>query len=87
MGVRLGPVVVNAVDEGDDLPAELAPHGTPLRAAAEFRNARRDLHRREALRLAESLDLEQLRLPLIASPLPRQRHRSTSWPMRLGKQA
>ncbi len=29
--------------------------GTPLRAAAEFRNARRALHRREALRLAEAL--------------------------------
>ena len=67
-GLRLGPVVVNAFDQGEDLPAELAPHDTPLRAAAEFRNARRDLHRREALRLAQSLDLEQLRLPLIAAP-------------------
>jgi arsenite/tail-anchored protein-transporting ATPase len=65
-GLRLGPVVVNAYDEGDDLPLESATPGTPLYAAAEFRNARRALHRQEAHRLGESLDLEQIRLPLLA---------------------
>ena len=66
-GLRLGPVVVNAFDEGDDLPLDRATPGTPLYEAAEFRNARRALHRQEAKRLAEALDLEQIRLPLIAA--------------------
>ena len=66
-GLRLGPVVVNAFDEGDDLPLDRATPGTPLHEAAEFRNARRALHRQEAKRLAEALDLEQIRLPLIAA--------------------
>ena len=66
-GLRLGPVVVNAFDEGDDLQVELAPAGSTLRAAAEFRNARRELHRRETERLTDALQLEQLRLPLLAS--------------------
>jgi arsenite-transporting ATPase len=66
--LRLGPVVVNAYDEGGDLPAELAPAGSTLRAAAEFRNGRRALHRREAQRLADDLELEQVRLPLLATP-------------------
>jgi anion-transporting ArsA/GET3 family ATPase len=65
-GLRLGPVVVNGYDEGDELPAGTAPAGSPLRAAAEFRNARRELHRRESKRLHEVLELPQLRLPLIA---------------------
>ncbi|MEP7111826.1 MAG: ArsA family ATPase [Ilumatobacteraceae bacterium] len=64
-GLRLGPVVVNAFDEGEDLPLESATPGTPLYAAAEYRNARRALHRQEAHRLSESLDLEQIRLPLL----------------------
>ncbi len=66
-GLHLGPVVVNAFDEGEDLPLERAKPGTTLYDAAEFRNARRDLHRREAERLAEALDLEQIRLPLLAT--------------------
>ena len=66
-GLRLGPVVVNAFDEGDDLPLDRATIGTPLYEAAEFRNARRALHRHEAQRLAQALDLEQIRLPLIAA--------------------
>jgi arsenite/tail-anchored protein-transporting ATPase len=67
-GLRLGPVVVNAYDEGEELPAELAAAGSPLRAAAEFRNGRRELHRRETKRLAEELELDQVRLPLVATP-------------------
>jgi anion-transporting ArsA/GET3 family ATPase len=66
-GLRLGPVIVNAVDEGEDLAVDRAPEGSPLRAAAEFRNARRALHRRETQRLAESIDIQQIRLPLVAS--------------------
>ena len=66
-GLRLGPVVVNAFDEGEDLAVDAAPHGSPLRAAAEFRNARRALHRREAQRVAESFDIPQIRVPLVAA--------------------
>lgn len=66
--LRLGPIVVNAYDEGGDLPADLAPAGSTLRAAAEFRNGRRELHRKETQRLADELELEQVRLPLLATP-------------------
>jgi anion-transporting ArsA/GET3 family ATPase len=66
-GLHLGPVVVNAFDEGDDLPLERAKPDTALYAAAEFRNARRDLHRGESQRLGEALDLQQIRLPLLAT--------------------
>ncbi len=66
-GLRLGPVVVNAFDAGEDLPVDRAAEGTPVRAAAEFRNARRGLHRRESKRLAETLDLAHICLPLITS--------------------
>ncbi len=66
-GLHLGPVVVNAFDEGDDLPLERAKPDTALYAAAEFRNARRDLHRGESQRLGEALDLHQIRLPLLAT--------------------
>ena len=65
--LHLGPIVVNAFDGGSDLPAAKAPADSPLRAAAEFRNARRALHRREVARLAESLDRPQLRLPIMTS--------------------
>ena len=67
-GLLLGPIVVNAFDEGGDLEADLAEVDTPLRAAADFRNGRRELHRGEALRLADALELEQLRLPLLSTP-------------------
>ena len=66
-GLRLGPAVVNAFDAGEDLPVDRAPEGTPLRAAAEFRNARRGLHRRESKRLTKTLDLPHICLPLITS--------------------
>ncbi len=66
-GLRLGPVFVNAFDEGEDLPFDRTPEGSPLRDAAEFRNARRTLHRHEAQRLADSVDIPQIRLPLVAS--------------------
>jgi arsenite-transporting ATPase len=66
-GFRLGPVFVNAFDQGADLPLDGAAPGSPLRAAAEFRNARRGLHRRESERLTEVLDLQQVRLPLVTA--------------------
>jgi arsenite/tail-anchored protein-transporting ATPase len=62
VGIQLGPVVVNAVDDGDPLPLDTAPAGTTLRAAAEFRNGRRALHRQEVARLGELLAIPQLRL-------------------------
>ncbi len=66
-GLRLGPVVVNAFDEGPDLTIDAAEAGSPLRAAAEFRNARRGLHRRESQRLADTLELPHICLPLVTS--------------------
>lgn len=65
VGVHLAPIVVNAVDDGPLLDAEAAKDGTPMRAAAEFRNARRALHSAERARLAEALDLPQLILPQV----------------------
>ncbi|MCU1503611.1 MAG: putative anion transporting ATPase [Ilumatobacteraceae bacterium] len=66
--VHLGPVVVNAVDVGfgDDLDPAVAPPESPMRAAAEFRNARRELHRGECARLGQDLALAQLHLPVHA---------------------
>lgn len=66
-GLRLGPVVVNAFDQGADLLADRAAANSPLRAAAEFRNARRALHRRESERLGKALELDQIQLPLLAT--------------------
>ncbi len=65
VGAHLAPVVVNAVDDGPLLDASLAPEGSPLREAAEFRNARRALHAAERSRFAELVDLAQLALPLV----------------------
>lgn len=69
IGVRLGPVVVNAVDDGPQLDVALAPEGSPLREAGEFRNARRALHRTERDRLAAELPLPQLTLPQMPGSL------------------
>ncbi len=66
VGVHLAPVVVNAMDDGALLAAEAAPEGSPLRAAAEFRNARRRLHADACDRLASELALPQLHLPQVA---------------------
>jgi anion-transporting ArsA/GET3 family ATPase len=67
VGVHLSPVVVNAVDGGPLLDPEAAPEGSEMRAAAEFRNARRSLHATEQARLAAELDLPQLSLPVVPS--------------------
>jgi len=67
--LHLGPIVVNAFDGGTDLPIEKAPADSPLHAAAEFRNSRRALHRREVARLAELIDGQQIRLPMMPSAM------------------
>jgi arsenite/tail-anchored protein-transporting ATPase len=66
-GMKLGPVVVNAFDEGPDLNLDDVEPDSSLRAAAEFRNARRELHRHESQRLADALDLPHICLPLVTS--------------------
>lgn len=66
VGVHLGPVVVNGVDHGGELPVDAADEGSPMRLAADFRNARRLLHRTECDRLAEQLALPQLHLATVA---------------------
>ena len=65
VGVHLGPVVVNSVDTGAPLDGEAAPADSPMRLAAEFRNARRALHSAECARLADELALPQLHLPTV----------------------
>ncbi|MEN9823990.1 MAG: hypothetical protein RLZ04_2416 [Actinomycetota bacterium] len=75
IGVHLGPLIVNAVDDGPDLDldgpglADTAPEGSALRRAAEFRNARRRLQRTERERLGAELALPQIVLPAVAGAL------------------
>lgn len=68
-GLHLGPIIVNAFEAGELLPVGAAPANSALRAAGEFRNARRELHRRETQRLDESLALPLVRLPALTSPV------------------
>ena len=70
VGVSLGPVVVNGLYpdvELDPAAADGSPHGTALRAAAEFRADRAALQREQLARLAERLPLPQIRLPFVFS--------------------
>jgi arsenite/tail-anchored protein-transporting ATPase len=70
VGVQLGPVVVNAVDVGPELPdpddeslvALLGddPDAEQLRAAARFRRSRRQMEHDEMRRLADALPLPQV---------------------------
>ena len=66
VGVQLGPVVVNGVDDGPpiDIPDGAA---SQLVAAAEYRTARRALHQRELQRLGDEIALPQIVLPQIVS--------------------
>ncbi|MEZ5250796.1 MAG: hypothetical protein R2713_16780 [Ilumatobacteraceae bacterium] len=66
VGVQLGPLVVNGVDDGGDLAIEQTTDPA-LAAAAEFRNARRQLHRREVERLTDLLALPQWHLPQVVT--------------------
>lgn len=66
VGVQLGPIVVNGVDDGAAIDVRRgAP--TVLADAARYRNARRDLHRRALARLDSDLALGQIHLPQVAS--------------------
>jgi len=78
VGVRLGPVVVNAVHEVLDIPAR-APRDTPeitaaerdaLLAVAADRRARQLDERREIARLAAELPLPQVLLPRLPAVDP-----------------
>ena len=68
-GLHLGPIVVNAFEAGELLPVGAAPPDSALRAAGEFRNARRELHRHEVARLDKTLKLPSRRLPALTSPV------------------
>lgn len=69
VGVQLGPVVVNAVDDGLELPSEAAVAsvagsvGDDVIAAAAFRRSRRKMEREELARLTDELPLAQIVLP------------------------
>ena len=54
VGVRLGPAIVNRVDQGPELVITEDAAGTPAGSAAAFTNARREVQRKEIARLAES---------------------------------
>jgi len=74
VGIRLGPIVVNGVDQGTDLPdaddvdVALAAAGLDdevaavLREAAAFRRSRRSMEREALDRLSERLPLGQVRI-------------------------
>lgn len=67
VGVQLGPVVVNQVDDADvpdpgELPARVAADEPELIAAAEFRRARIELQRAELERLDREVPLPQVHL-------------------------
>ena len=73
VGVQLGPVVVNGVDLGVELPAAEATStivgdldadtAVTLTEAADFRRSRREMERQELDRLAEQLPIPQIMLP------------------------
>ena len=82
VGVQLGPVVVNGIDQGVDLPnvdaVEAAVAGldrasaAALVEAATFRRSRREMESEEIGRLAEQLPIAQVTLParLVAGLAP-----------------
>ena len=73
VGVQLGPVVVNGVDQGIDLPDAGAVAAAvagldrvsadALAEAATFRRSRREMESEEIRRLAEQLPIAQVTLP------------------------
>jgi Mrp family chromosome partitioning ATPase len=73
VGVQLGPIVVNGVDVGVDLPDEAAtaacvadldpPTALALTEAAAFRRSRRSMESQEIGRLTDRLPLAQVLLP------------------------
>ena len=65
VGVALGPVIIDAVDEGPMLDETLAATGSAAHGAARFRNHRRSGQQAEIARLAAALPLPTLRLPVV----------------------
>lgn len=75
VGIRLGPVVVNGVDVGAELPTEADAAaavsgldndaGHALRAAGAYRRARREMESEAIERLASGLPLERVLLPAL----------------------
>ena len=65
VGVHLGLVVVNAVDQGPQLDLSLVQPGSPAYRAGQFRNARRALHLAERTRLEDLLAIPQVALPQV----------------------
>jgi len=73
VGVQLGPVVVNGVDVGVELPSSSVASSVvadlddataaTLTAAAEFRRSRREMERQELDRLVDRLPIPQIMLP------------------------
>jgi arsenite-transporting ATPase len=78
VGVQLGPLIVNAVDQGTDVPDADATDAAlvgldggadaaMLRAAAAFVRSRREMEREELDRLASAVPLPRIVLPLLSS--------------------
>lgn len=66
VGIGIGPVVVNAVDTGAELPVDVPSDvNDALQRAADFRRSRREMENEAMTRLAERLPLGQVRLPSI----------------------
>lgn len=80
VGIKLGPLVINALYPPSDLPADpsgalrsngidpAGPEGTALLAAAQFRREREALQQEQLQRLGDTLPLPQLRLPYRFTP-------------------
>lgn len=70
VGVQLGTIIVNGIDQGAALPdpdlAEPPPLPPAIRLAAQFRNRRRTNQRDECARLTAELALPQILLPQLA---------------------
>ncbi len=65
VGVRLGPMVVNAVDLGTKLDEQAGGGGSAMARAAVFTNARRAMHAAQARALDESWGGTHLTVPLV----------------------
>ena len=75
VGIQLGPIIVNGVDVGDELPSERAvtaatkrlndEDAAVLAAASAFRRSRRSMERSEVDRLSTEMPLPQLSLPAL----------------------
>lgn len=78
VGIQLGPLIVNAVDQGTPVPDTAGtdaalralagdPDAVALRAAADFVRSRREMEREEVDRLSTAVPLPRIVLPLVAA--------------------